>query len=450
MIDSVEDTIAAVATPEGNSALGVVRVTGPRAIDIAGRATDNPHRFCSFNAREANLVRLVDEQGHVLDQAVALLWRAPASYTGEDLVEFSCHGGRAVLRSVYDRLVDLGARPAGPGEFTQRAFLNGKMSLDEAEAVAALIEARTTTAVRAAARMMQGGMRARVEELQQRLLDLLARVELSLDFVEEELELETAEVTINRTRSLHDDLTQLRQQFKAGRLLREGARIVIAGAPNAGKSTLLNRLAGHERALVSETPGTTRDYLDVVLDWNGLPVHLYDTAGLRESADMIERAGTDRTNALMKEADLVIWLVAPPEPSLPPSSLSAGPPLLRVVNKYDLSPGQELADRLEDVDLAISATTGEGVESLQHLVSDRLLEGYNPDSVILWESRHDRLLSDTSAALERAITVLETGSALELIAVELRTALDTLGQITGRSHSEELLHHIFANFCIGK
>ena len=442
-----QDTIVALATPEGRGALGIIRLSGPDAWAIAARATGSEDRFPSLPPRRVTLLPLLDRNAEPIDDAVVTPWRGPASYTGEDLVEFSCHGGREVLRAVVHRLTELGARPAQPGEFTQRAFLHGKMTLEQAEAVGALIEARTEAAARAALRALRGGLGGRIQATQDRLLELLARIELGLDFVEEEIELEPAGTMAARAGELAAEMEALHSQHRAGRLLREGARVVIAGAPNAGKSTLLNRLLGQERAIVSEAPGTTRDYLDASLDWGGLPVRLYDTAGLRKTADRVEAEGARRTEELLAGADAVLWLTAPPDWTLPPEELRGSDRMLVVENKADLGVRAPVG---VSPDMHISALGGEGVEALRDEVARRLLAGYDPGELLLVEQRHADRLSEAAGALRRAETVLREGAGEELAAAEMRIAHNALGEITGTVTREGLLHEIFSRFCIGK
>ncbi len=446
---SPSDTIVALATPEGNAALGVVRISGDNAWDIAAAATANPEGFQRLKPREAKLMRVTGESGDVLDQAVVLPWRGPSSYTGDDMVEFFCHGGRELLRLVVRRLTGLGARPAEPGEFTLRAFLNGKLSLDQSEAVAALIEARTEVAVRVAARLQGGGLRSEIQELADHLVDILSRIELELDFIEEDIKLEPRTAAAKKVKALSRRTSELQNQFRAGRFLRNGAVVVIGGAPNVGKSTLFNRLAGYDRAIVSDTPGTTRDYLDVNLDWDGVPIRLFDTAGLHDAKDAVEKSGEERARGLHEDADCVIWLMSPPEYESPPERLCHISRLITAVNKIDLLQG-DVSRETSDSDAAISALTGKGIDELCRKATQLLLEGYDPGELLLVEERHANLLKRSTESMEAALSLIESEEGAELIATELRLALNALEEITGRITSEDLLKHIFSRFCIGK
>lgn len=449
MIDRAtdQDTIVALATPEGHAALGVVRLSGPEAWTIAAQALRTPERFTSFKPRKAHLVDLVDGAGTTLDQAVVLPWKGPESYTGEDLVEFSCHGGRETLRLVIQRLRELGARPAEPGEYTRRAFINGKLTLEQAEAVAALIDARTSASVKAAVRVLEGGLGGRIRTLHEELSDLLAGVEIGLDFVEEEIETYDRDETLVALRRLSRELKALEAQHRAGKFLRHGALVVIAGPPNTGKSTLLNRILGYERAIVSDTPGTTRDFLDVTVDWNGFPVHLVDTAGLRASTDSIEIEGTRRAKELLERADRILWLLTPPDWTPPPSRLAPDKRLILVHNKADLGAPPE---GTPSPALHIAATSGEGVPELIDRVAADLLEGYDPGELLVLEERHARRLTDARIAVDRAARVIKEVQGDELLASELRDAASALGEITGVISTDDLLNNIFSRFCIGK
>jgi len=452
MLSSPYDNIVAIATPDGNGALGVVRVTGPDAWALAAAALAEPRGVFSEKTvpRSARVVRVLDSSGALLDQAVMLPWRGPSSYTGDDMVEFVCHGGRETLRLVLVRLIELGARTAEPGEFTRRALINGKMTLEQAEAVGALTSAKTGSAARSAARLLEGGLGHAIAEIQSEVVDLLALTEIGLDFVEEELDVLDRPAIIERLANLAERTISLRDQYRAGRCLRHGALVVIAGAPNAGKSTLLNRLAGYERAIVSDKPGTTLDYLDISMDVGGLPIRFGDTAGLRSTVEEIEAEGTRRARNLLENADLVIWLIAPPDFQAPPDDLVSRETLLVAENKCDLGVQKAPSGGSAPVDYAISGKTGEGVPELLEIVVERLLHGYNPDEILVLEERQFNLLSAAANALLEAKGVLEAGRGDELFAEDLRMAQTSLGDIVGGVTAEELLNRIFSGFCIGK
>ncbi len=450
------DTIVAIASPEGKGALGIVRLSGPKAWEISARASGVLPADVDLKHKKAVLTDLFDDNGNLVDQGILLPYKAPNSYTGEDLVEFMCHGGMEVTRGVLNRFIDLGARPANPGEFTSRAFLNGKMSLDQAEAVSLLIEAKTQMAARSAAKLLSGGLKGKLGEIRDNLLDIITKVEVGIDFIEEDIELEDNRNLKDKISSLLNEINHLIKHYHSGRYLHQGATVVIAGAPNSGKSTLMNHLAGYERSIVSKTPGTTRDYIDVTLDIKGVPVRLVDTAGLRDSDDEIEREGTRRAEELYSLADIIIWLISPPDFTPPPGNIPGQDNLFCVINKADVLDNADVGDR-EQIEqfkkkpaLKISAKTGFNVDKLQGLISSTLLKDFDPEELLVLEGRHASLLEEAEESLTSAVDGLIGKAGLELTATDLRAALNSLGEITGEITNEDILNNIFSNFCIGK
>ncbi len=446
MQHSTTDTIAALATGAHPQAIGMARLSGPRAWEIVLAMLPDEQRERGLKPQRARVVTLADDHGGLLDQAVLLPWKAPHSYTGEDMAEVMCHGAPAVLHLVLQRLVELGARQAEPGEFTLRAFLNEKLSLDEAEAVERLIGAQTATAVRSAARQLDSGLRRQVEALLAEVVDLRSQTETALDFVEEEIALLDPDEAVARLEQTLSAIQRLRSQYQAGKILNRGATVALAGPPNSGKSTLLNCFAGQDRAIVSDTPGTTRDFVDVLLDWEGAPVRVIDTAGLHTGSSSVEQAGIERARRIVRDADVVIWLCAPPEDLPPPDELE--------VHGF-LRPVYAMADRERAFPRPwprVSGTTGQGLEELKTEIVDHLLAGHDPGAVVVAEQRHFDLLGDAEAALQRAVALLLNSGVqnLELLAVELGLTHEALGTITGINHTEELLTTIFSRFCIGK
>ena len=443
------DPIAALATPPGRSALGIVRMSGEGVWQIAARAVNLGEGLLSLNPRQATLVRVIGDDGDLLDEGVALLWKAPNSSTGEDLVEYIGHGSPVGLALVLERFLALGARPAEAGEFTRRAFINGKLSLDQAEGVASFIDAKTGKAARAAARTLSGGLRSEIHDLQDLLRDQLGLLELELDFGEEEIPVLDREQFTSSLRELVDWLEDLLRQADASRYLLEGIQVVIAGAANSGKSTLFNHYAGSDRAIVSATPGTTRDYLDVTLDWSGVPIRLIDTAGLRETFETIEAEGMRRTRELVEQADILLYLVSPPEFAIPPHDRMDDPRLILVRSKSDISePTPE--SLVKAVRAEISAETGKGLVELRDTVLDHVMKGVSLDDNLGIQQRHRRHLEDALAAIKRAEGLIAAGETEELLASELRQADSALRDITGEGAAENLLNRIFERFCIGK
>ncbi len=443
-----EDTIVAIATPPGQSALGVVRLSGPRAWPIAGELL---RRDCSaWRPRCAEVGRARDVSGNPLDRIVLLPWSGPASSTGEDLVELFCHGAPVVLELVLSRLVALGARLAAPGEFSFRSFVHGKLALHEAEAVQALISAQTRAAAKGAMGVLDGRGAERLHALRDRLVHLLSLLELELDFSEEEGVLQE-KALLRDLASLQAALTEDLALFRAGLRLQQGATVLLLGAPNVGKSTLLNRIAGFDRALVHDAPGTTRDYLEVTVSLEGLPIRFVDTAGLRDEATGLERAGGERARSLIAGADLLLWLVAPPDWRMPDASLLSDPRLILVRNKRDLAatPPAGLSDLAV---FPLSARDGEGMDELRSHLGTRLLEGVPPGEALSASLRHVELLRACAEDLHDIHTRLHAEGPLqpELLSSDLRAILDRLDAITGHNVTEEILERVFSGFCIGK
>jgi len=441
----VNDAIAAISTPFGEGAIAIVRLSGARAGAIADAVFRGRRALGEAEAGRRLFGRLVDG-GETVDEVVVSIHRAPASYTGEDVVEINCHGGILVTRRILRLLVERGARLANPGEFTERAFLNGKMDLTQAEAVMDLITARTDLALRAAAEQLEGKLGEKIGRLREMLLGLLAHVEAYIDFPDEDIEPETGAALLdklNEARAANDALLNTAGQ---GRILREGVRTVIYGAPNVGKSSLLNLLLGYERAIVSESPGTTRDTIEEVINFRGVPLRLVDTAGMRDSEDAVERAGIERTLKSVSGADLVLHLVdgSRPRCQTPPP----GGEIL-VLNKSDLGEDPEWQGAEA---VRISCRTGDGMERLGDEILRRLLGGkWNAgDSVVAINVRHQACLKAAAEACARARQGLLERLPPELIAIELRAALDAVGEVVGKADAEELLGKIFSTFCIGK
>ena len=421
--------------------IGIVRVSGPLAprLALAVLAAVPP-------ARVATLSVFRDEEGRVLDQGVALFFPAPGSFTGEDVLELQGHGSPVVQDRLIRALVALGARAARPGEFTERAFLNGKIDLVQAEAVADLIESAHEGAARAAAQTLQGAFSTIVRALDERLADLRCHVEAALDFPDEALDIaEDTALTASLT-ALSSDIAEAARRGREGRILQEGVRVAIAGPPNAGKSTLFNALAGHEAAIVSPYPGTTRDLVRERIVIEGLALELTDSAGLRATDDPVEREGIRRAEAALAQADCVLWLV---DDSAGASSPPAPPGSLIIYTKIDIS-GRASGPCPEGY--AVCAPTGAGIAALRAGLRARFLapaHGTEAEGAFSARRRHVVALEKVGRAIEAALAHQGEGSA-ELVAEELRLAHEGLGEITGRFTSEELLGRIFSAFCIGK
>ncbi|RMG31756.1 MAG: tRNA uridine-5-carboxymethylaminomethyl(34) synthesis GTPase MnmE [Gammaproteobacteria bacterium] len=447
---STEDTIAAIATPPGRGGVGIVRVSGPGVPDIArGLCGGLPP------ARRAVLRRFVDARGQPLDTGLVLFFPGPRSYTGEDVLELHGHGGPVVMDMLLERVLELGARLARPGEFSERAFLHGRLDLAQAEAVADLIESGSRAAARAALRSLEGEFSRAVHALGEALIELRMYVEAAIDFPEEEIDL-LAEPELNgRLDALGEAFDRLMEQTRQGSLLQEGLHLVIVGAPNAGKSSLLNRLAGREAAIVTDIPGTTRDLVREAIQLDGVPIQLVDTAGLRESEDPVEREGVRRARAELARADLALLVIdddrrdAAAERALQ-ASLPPALEVLRCYNKIDLSGRPPGTVPGEPEAVALSARTGAGLQALRDRIRRRIGFSGAAEDTFIARRRHLDALRRAHAHFLAGTEVLRRERAGELLAEELRLAHRALGEITGEFTSEDLLERIFSRFCIGK
>ena len=446
------DTIAAIATPSGRGGIGVLRISGPDSSAIAERIIG-----IQPAARYARFAPFHDTSGNILDRGIALYFPAPHSYTGEDVLELQGHGGDAVMQMLLQAALDCGARQARPGEFTERAFLNDKIDLLQAEATADLIESASSTAARSALRSLEGRFSDQVNRLQHTLTDLRVRIEGALDFPDEDVDHVigidlTAEI-MEQQRIISDIINQANQ----GRLLHNGIEAVIVGKPNVGKSSLINRLVEREAAIVTDIPGTTRDLIRDICMIDGLRVALTDTAGLRDSEDAIEQEGVRRANEAMSRADIILWvhdqsatdaavLTALQE------QVSDSTAIIEIRNKIDKQGVQPFID-ITDCDILVvglSALTGAGIDNLRNTIKQCI--GYNPvgEDLMAARERHVRGLKNTQEALQTVLSAFNDEAPMEIIAESLRQAQQSLAELTGESNADDLLGEIFSRFCIGK
>ena len=448
----LSDAIAAIATAMGRAGIGVVRVSGPDLSRIVAGIL-----ACDLEPRRATFATFRGARGEALDQGLALLFPAPASYTGETVLELHAHGGPALLALLLGRCIDLGARLAEPGEFTKRAFLNGKLDLAQAEGVADLIAAATATAVRAAARSLSGAFSCEIRRAVDDLIELRAFTEASLDFPEEDIEFPRASDAAGKLAALSETLNAIVTRARQGALLREGLSVVLIGRPNVGKSSLLNRLVGDELAIVTPVPGTTRDAIRGTIEVDGIPLHVVDTAGLRPTTDAVERIGIERTRAAIERADLALIVTDAREPGHPEDATIASElpsKLVRILvrNKIDLAGLEAVSTDAEGVaSVALSAKTGAGVELLRQAIRRRVGAHEDMEGTFLARERHLRALDEARARLDSAAAHLrQRAPPLELFAEELRLAQRALAAITGEFTPDDLLGEIFGRFCIGK
>lgn len=452
-----KEPIAAIATPVGEGGIAVIRVSGKGAIEIVNKA----FRGADLTARKSHTIHfgnIVNKEGHVVDEVLVSLFHAPKSYTGEETVEISCHGGVLVTQEVLETILALGVRAAEAGAFTQRAFLNGKMELSQAEAVADLIHAKSKKALDAAHQQLEGRLGEHIRKFRRQIIDATAMVELELDFIEEDVEFANKEQLQNLLEDLNTEINRLLQTYETGRLVKHGVRTVFIGLPNAGKSTLLNTLVGKERAIVTDIAGTTRDTIDVDWSYDGLLFKLIDTAGLRDTEDVIEAEGVKRSRKAFEEADLAVYLkdlshplTAEERKDIARFQKRAGDtPLILVGTKKDIA-GDPDEERLQ-FDLKISALEGEKIEELKKLMKQRALENkhYDASSLLVTSSRHRDALLKAQEHVQSALQALARGMTGDFLSIDLRAALKELGTITGEITNEDVLDSIFSRFCIGK
>ncbi len=451
----INDTIAAIATPPGRGGVAVIRISGPKAEDILGAVFSKGGEYETNKMYFGKILR----DGEMLDSGYAVLFRAPRSYTGEDVAELHCHGSVVGVSRIMELLVHKGARLAEPGEFTKRAFINGKLDLTQAEAVCDYIAAVSGAGAKSSARQMEGALKERLLGCQSRLTDIIAEVEAAVEYPEEDLELEITDSALPEIEKLSEEILDLAATYTRGRLVREGVTVAIAGKPNVGKSSLMNALAGSERAIVSSIPGTTRDTIEHAFELDGIAFNLVDTAGIRNTDDLIEAEGVKRAHSALNEADLVILLLdicnkMDENDSFVCEGLKqAKGMVIPVWNKIDACERRSEA-RLPKLFTAekaeyISAKTGEGMESLKSRLREfACME--ESESVIITNSRHMELLNKAAGHLTDAAQALGLGVDMDCVTIDLNLAWAALGGLTGNTVSEEIVDRIFSKFCLGK
>jgi tRNA modification GTPase len=446
---TVSDTIAAISTPPGEGAIALVRVSGANAIQVADKIFCGKEKPSQFASHVQHFGEIFGPEGRLIDQIVLSVHRAPASYTGEDLVEISCHGGTLVSAKVLEACLRAGARAARAGEFTERAFLNGKMDLTQAEAVIDLIRAKTDLALRSATEQLEGRLGAQIGKSRDELVELLAHINASIDFPEEGITPDEGETLRERLASVRQEIAALLATADQGRILREGVRVVIYGATNAGKSSLLNRILGYDRVIVSDTHGTTRDTIEETVNLDGVPIRLLDTAGLRKSTGKLEREGIARTEKWLQLADLRLH-IADRNASKPPHFDERAGDLNEIIilNKSDLP---ENSDWKNFQALRISCLTGEGLPELQQEILTRITkQNLKPESTLAINLRHRDCLRRALESCDRASTALGQGLSLEYVATDLNESLRAVGEVIGVVDVEQILDSVFSQFCIGK
>jgi tRNA modification GTPase len=453
-----QDTICAVSTPPGEGGIGIIRMSGKDAVAIAATVFKprKDKRLASEASHTLHYGHVVDpDAGEVVDEALVGLMRAPTTYTREDVVEINCHGGMMPLWRTMNLLIAAGARQAEPGEFTKRAFLNGRLDLSQAEAVMDIIRAKTDLSHKAANELLLGGLSTEISGLRNRLISIVASVEAGIDFPEEDIETETGLPLAEDVSRALGEIEGLLSNVTYGRIVRDGFATAIVGRPNVGKSSLLNALLKQDRAIVTEIPGTTRDVLEEYLNMDGVPLRILDTAGIRHSHDAVEKEGIRRSLAAIASADLVIVVLDGSQPLTPEDGRVLhelrGKNAIAVINKSDLLRKLEQLD-LPGTQVPVSCRTGAGLDELRRSIADVVRRGIVGSREHAWavNQRHKTALEQTKDSLQKALDSIKADLSPEFIAVDLRGALDNLGLIIGATYTEDILERIFNEFCIGK
>ncbi len=448
--------IAAIATPIGEGGIAVIRVSGKNSIAIMNNAFRGKD-LAKQDSHTIHFGKIIDKEGLPVDEVLISVFHSPKSYTGEEAIEISCHGGVLITQKVLETILALGIKAAEAGEFTQRAFLNGKLGLDQAEAVADIIHAKSIKAIDAAHQQLEGKLGEHVQKFRQQIIDATAMVELELDFTEEDVEFANKEQLQKLLKNVNQELSNLLDTYETGRLIKDGIKTVLIGKPNAGKSTLLNTLVGIERAIVTDIAGTTRDTIDVDWNYNGLLFKLIDTAGLRETQDIVEAEGVKRSQKAFQQADLIVYLKdlsqafdEEERKKIAHFQKQAGDtPFTLIGTKVDIEAKKEW--RIE-FDLKISAAENENISALKELLKNRALENkhYDASSLLVTSSRHRDVLQKAQEHVQAALNGLEQNITGDFLAIDLRAALNELGAVTGEITNEHILDSIFSRFCIGK
>ena len=454
-----DDTIAAIATPLGQGGLAIIRLSGERAVPVGDAVfhppSGNAETLANANSHTIHYGHIVRD-GQRIDEVMVSVMRAPATFTREDIVEINCHGGMQSTKAVLDTVLGAGARLALPGEFTKRAFLHGRIDLTQAEAVADLIHARTDLALNAANEQLAGKLSQRINQLRDDTMHVLAHVEAHIDFPDEDIEPDTMDDLIQRLESAEAFIDQLLATANNGQLIRRGIRVAIVGRPNAGKSSLLNQLLGHERAIVSDIAGTTRDTISEEAQIRGIPVVFVDTAGLQETDDVVEQEGVRRSRASLGQADIVLHVLDASEPLTPDDQERlaelADLNCIVVLNKNDLPAQLGKADMHGNQAIPVSCVSGDGVEALKDAIRASVWDGEITSEMleVMVNSRHQEALNRAKTSLQASLGQLRSGAVLDLAAVDLRIATNAIGEIVGKTTTEDLLDSIFSTFCIGK
>ena len=457
-----DDVIAAISTPVGTGGIGIVRLSGAESLQVADRVFVSPSgkSVTSFPSHTIHYGHVVGRDGAVIDEVMLTVMRAPKTYTREDIVEINCHGGNVVVGMVLQAVIDAGARLADPGEFTQRAFVNGRIDLSQAEAVMDVIDAKTEAGVSYSLNQLSGSLSKKYQGIDDELLHLLTYIDAALDYPEYDVEEVTEQELDQNIHHMIDEIDELLQSAKVGKVVRDGIDTVILGEPNVGKSSLMNKLLHEEKALVTNIPGTTRDTIEDYLNIGGVPFHIIDTAGIRETDDVIERMGVERAKQMVNQAELVLYIEDVSRETSNGDqkwmSLLEGKKVLHIYNKSDLIDENDqasLKDHLSGNQIVLSVKSEEGIQTLKHKMVEMAVGSdsvVRKDDPIVSNVRHISLLKQVRQNLESALESMAMGMSVDIVAIDLKDALDNLRKITGQSLGDDIIDQIFANFCLGK
>lgn len=447
----MEENIAAIATPAGKGGVAIIRISGKSPLEIAAKMFTPVGKTKVGDFEPYRMYPGRIDGGNFEDYGLCVYFKAPASYTGEDIVEFQCHGGESIARGILKQTFRLGAKPAGRGEFTKRAFLNGKLSLASCEGVADMINGESEAEVKAGYLLYSEKLTDKVRALQSQLKTLLAGIDVSVDYPEEDIEEQHIAELKEELKKLSQEISLLTASYAVGKKIKSGVTVAICGKPNTGKSSLLNRLLGYDKAIVSDIAGTTRDAVEGVLEIDGRKFNLYDTAGVRESGDFVESIGIERAEAIIRSADVAVFVAdisaqgKIDEEDARVLEMVSGKPLIKVLNKVDLT-----NDETEtDADVHTSTVTGEGIAKLKQLLYEKGFGARTEDAAFLIEQRHFDALERANESLKKAIVAC-LSQPLDLIGIDVKEAWDALGEITGETATEAIIQEIFEKFCVGK
>ena len=457
----VEDTIAALSTPYGTGGIGIIRISGEKAFEVTSKIFVSEKSMNDIASHTITYGKIVDPMTNdIFDEVLLTKMCKPNTFTREDVVEFNCHGGIVVINRVLELVLRYGARPAEAGEFTKRAFLNGRIDMSQAEAIIDLINSKTVESSKAAISQLEGRLSKRLKEIREILVELLAHIEVTVDYPEHDIEEITGEKVYESLNVIKGDLITLAKTFQRGKILREGINVVIAGKPNVGKSSLLNQLVGSTKAIVTDIPGTTRDIIEEYVNIKGIPAKITDTAGIRSTQDIVEKIGVDKAHEAIKEADLIIMVISADTGVLEEdrevlNSISGNKSLV-MINKTDLVDRQQIDKIREqlnaDIILEASVINELGIEELEAKISELFISGdiAQNDEVLLTNARHKNLVDQAINAINQALNSFDMGMPLDMVTIDIKNTAELIGQITGESIDEAVMHNIFSRFCLGK